>query len=330
MTPKPTAPSIEELIKESMEEARLFFDDQGIKIQRLPTYQVIDEFYGASQKVAFLYANRLRVGHVLLAEQLRTSAKERGNDRFRDYDLTFSDAALEEFREYSIPRLMNWLSLGEETIKHFDSYGKDLIFFRPFAEIVRNDDDYLILDSICVQALWGTYEVEQGIMPSIATMAASSFCVASYVRTMADISIDELISSYDEGIQELRGSPELSLFDYSASILELEGGRIAARYADSLNALINSDVRKQIKTDMQACIKSTIGHVASSRHEMVEKFNRQVYPEFSVLDKGLTHDNLILAFRNMGLDIFASELEAQNTGRLLDALKNSGYGPTSA
>ena len=291
-------------INDSLDRVLRFYESVGTPLSYEPKIKYINDI---SSEMPGAKAN-IREEYEVLDNFIDFFSKNMMKKLWKDfYCIQISESAIEEATNIQKQPIGN---TGPP--KYFEK-DTDIIVFRPYFENCKTKEQK---DEVIAHKIWHLIEKERDvfkkhpfIVEGTANYAMKKFSGAEF-QELSD-NVEDLLTIMFEG---------------AANIVRYH----AKESTNPYKKILENNVRKNIQEDLMAEVNPVIGKIA--KRNLENENTQKIYfyilkqiPEFRALQGNLTAQNLSEAYKNLGANQLAEELQNKDLDKLLDSYKRLGF-----
>lgn len=316
---------MEELVDRSLERVMEFLDSQGLR-DRLPTYTYVDSYSLHSKQALAQVPGELELLRTMNERSARVMSMKNLPEWYQRMGVCISEDSLSEYVENMILRFRKLSGLTNEAIEELRSYGTEILIFKSMKEFMDanpNTADMLV-DSVLAHETWHVVEMRRGLLGADIIEGTAEYCRTEFEKwRRREKTAYNVPSCFDDD----KGMDYLT--DIATKFLYRKGLEIVRKNVVSLPEVLIPETRARMDKELMDYVdgwQKERNERNDISYEQRAAMARMVWPEFNVLDLGLTHENFLVALRVAGLEGMARELQDQDCSKLLNEYQKMGYG----
>lgn len=323
--------SLEELVEVCIDLVMNFYKACGIQFGARPTYLFVNEYNphlrGVIAQVPSEQEEMAAVYYSLTKRLFLANA----SSVYKRLNLSFSlEASKEEF-DIDFERMC---AEQQSVVNELDGV-VDIVFYQSLIDIIGPAEPALgncFVANLLAHELWHVVEKRNGILASPIREGT-----AEAVRLIFEARITRPMLA-ENGQSGSITLPDFSesvagknvMTKYAVDMVYKQPLEIVMRHARSIKDLLDPEKRKRMEEEYKQSLDTFYKERVEKNDMPYEErgaVSRMRYPEYDILDRGLTRQNLFLAMGAVGLHRGLVELSRQDCTSLLAEYQKMGYGP---
>lgn len=323
--------SLEELVDVCIDLIIDFYKACGIQFGERPTYLLLNEYNPHLKGIIAQVPSEQEEMAAVYYSLMKKLFLAHVSSEYKRLNLSFSLEVSEESFDIDFERMR---AEQQSVVNEFDSV-VDLVFYRSLIDIIGPAGPALgscFVANLLAHELWHVVEKRNGVLASPIREGT-----AEAVRLIFEARITRPMLA-ETGQSGSITPPDFSepvagknvMVKYAADLVYKLPLEIVMRNARSIKDILDPEKRKRMEAEYHRCLDAFYKERVEKNEMPYEEraaVSRMKYPEYDILDAGLTKQNLVLAMRLVGLHRMVDELSQQDCTSLLAEYQKMGYGP---
>ncbi len=306
-----------------------FLRTQGIAVYKMPTFTYIERYSDFSNRILAQVPQQLGQIRAINEENLRRRSLEHLPRWYESKGVSLSEEALHQYVDVTIQRLRKVSALSDDAISKLNSYGTEMLFFKSLEKVLDYNPQNkaeMILDSCVAHELWHVIEMRQDLLNGMIIEGTAEYARTEFEKWRQQ-KLSEKIACQIPNLSDDESGKNV-LINMVGENIYRKSFDIVRNMVTSLSQVLLPETRARMEAGFLEYLDQwTAARVDKNDTPNSQRaaMNRMFWPEFNLLDQGLTQDNFLAALKSTGLTKMAAELHNQDCSNLLAEYEQMGY-----